>query len=178
MMALITEGRIMPSAEEVAARANVGLRSVFRHFNDMETLYRAMAAHLVQGIEAIVSQPYTTSDWRGQIFEMIDRRAMVFERLTPFRRSERAHRHLSPFLQADHANFVARQRQALLQRLPPQALADPDLVDAADVLFSFETWLRLRDDQGLSITRAKRVLTLTMMALLSQRGLQLRPPGR
>jgi AcrR family transcriptional regulator len=175
MMALITEGRIRPSAEEVATRANVGLRSVFRHYKDMETLFRAMAASLAQGLEAVVAQPYVATNWRGQILEMIERRAIVFERLMPFRRSERAHRHLSPFLQADHATFVALQRDALLKRLPPKALADPDFVDAADALLSIETWLRLRDDQGLSIARAKRVLTLTMTALLAQCGLRLQP---
>ena len=40
MLALIEEGDMAPGAEAVAARAEVGLRTVFRHFKDMESLYR------------------------------------------------------------------------------------------------------------------------------------------
>ena len=44
MIDLVEAGAITPSAEEVAARAEVGLRSVFRHFRDMESLYREIRA--------------------------------------------------------------------------------------------------------------------------------------
>ncbi|HAY44774.1 MAG TPA: transcriptional regulator, partial [Gammaproteobacteria bacterium] len=35
MLELVRAGIIAPTAEEVAARANVGLRTVFRRFKDM-----------------------------------------------------------------------------------------------------------------------------------------------
>ena len=37
---LVREGKVAPTAEEVSARADVGLRTVFRHFDDMDSLYR------------------------------------------------------------------------------------------------------------------------------------------
>ena len=40
LMTLVEAGQVDPSAEEVAATAGVGLRSVFRHFKDMESLRR------------------------------------------------------------------------------------------------------------------------------------------
>jgi len=43
MMDIVREGQIAPSAEQVAARADVGLRTVFRHFQDMDSLYREMS---------------------------------------------------------------------------------------------------------------------------------------
>ena len=46
MIELIGEGHITPGAEDVAARAGVGLRTVFRHFNDMESLYAALTSSL------------------------------------------------------------------------------------------------------------------------------------
>ena len=36
---LIGEGDMSPSAVNVAARAEVGLRTVFRHFEDMDSIY-------------------------------------------------------------------------------------------------------------------------------------------
>ena len=38
MLALVGEGHLTPSAELVAERAEVGLRTVFRQFKDMDTL--------------------------------------------------------------------------------------------------------------------------------------------
>src|SRR5262245_26963929 len=43
---LIGEGNPQPTAQQVAERAEVGLRSVFRHFADMETLYAELGARV------------------------------------------------------------------------------------------------------------------------------------
>ncbi|MBT5683609.1 MAG: TetR family transcriptional regulator, partial [Gammaproteobacteria bacterium] len=43
MLELVREGRMAPTAEEVAKRAEVGLRTVFRRFKDMESLYAEMS---------------------------------------------------------------------------------------------------------------------------------------
>ena len=48
MLALVEEGAITPSAEQVATRARVGLRTVFRQYSDMETLYAAMLGGLAK----------------------------------------------------------------------------------------------------------------------------------
>ena len=40
LTALTYEGVLSPTAEQVAMRADVGLRTVFRHFDDMDSLYR------------------------------------------------------------------------------------------------------------------------------------------
>ena len=36
---LIDEGVLTPTAQQVAKRANVGIRSVFRHFDDMDSIF-------------------------------------------------------------------------------------------------------------------------------------------
>ena len=43
LTSLILEGQISPTAEQVALRANVGLRTVFRHFDNMDALYREIS---------------------------------------------------------------------------------------------------------------------------------------
>ena len=42
ILALVGNGKVNPSAARVAERAEVELRSVFRHFDDMDALYREM----------------------------------------------------------------------------------------------------------------------------------------
>jgi AcrR family transcriptional regulator len=51
MIALVGEGHMSPSAEQVATRAGVGLRTVFRHFADMDSLYASMALRLEREYE-------------------------------------------------------------------------------------------------------------------------------
>jgi AcrR family transcriptional regulator len=41
MLNLVAEGILVPTAQQVAERADVGIRSVFRHFADMESIFEA-----------------------------------------------------------------------------------------------------------------------------------------
>ena len=66
MLSLVEEGAITPSAEQVAARAQVGLRTVFRHFKDMESLYAAMTLVLARQYEDWLA-PFAAQDWNGQL---------------------------------------------------------------------------------------------------------------
>jgi hypothetical protein len=87
---------------------------------------------------------------------------LVCEPLVPAPR----HRHRSPFLKASHAQFVPTLRKILLGLFPKEIARNADLVAALDMLLSFETWSRLREDQGLSIARSKRVLKQAIRSML------------
>jgi len=54
MIALISETPTMPPAEAVAARAGVGLRTVFRLFEDMDGLYRGMQAVMTERLGGLL----------------------------------------------------------------------------------------------------------------------------
>ena len=56
MLELVRAGAISPVAEEVAERAGVGLRTVFRHFDDMDSLYREMAEAMRNELQPIVAR--------------------------------------------------------------------------------------------------------------------------
>ena len=43
---LVYEGFLSPTAEQVSQRANIGLRTVFRHFDDMNSLYSEIIGDL------------------------------------------------------------------------------------------------------------------------------------
>lgn len=158
MLQLVAEGQITPSADQVAARAAVGLRSVFRHFKDMESLYAAMTARLSRQYEMWLV-PFEASDWRGQLRETIARRLGTYERLMPFKRAADAHRHESAAIQTEHARTLALMRARLKSVLPDQVAADELVFEAIDLLLSFETWQRLRMEQGLSAERAAALIT-------------------
>jgi AcrR family transcriptional regulator len=172
MLELVARGNLEPSADQIADFAKVGRRSVFRHFKDMDTLYREMTDSIATTMGSIVLQPFEAADWAGQVLELVDRRAIGFEKMKPFLLAGQVHRHRSPYLKASRAQFVQMLRQILLGLLPKEIARNADLVDALDMLLGFETWNRLRDDQGLSIAKAKRVLKQAIQSLLSDERLR------
>jgi AcrR family transcriptional regulator len=165
LMDLVREGVITPTAEAVAARADVGLRTVFRHFADMETLYREIATE----IDAMVGPAATTRiagrDWRERLARSIELRADVFERLLPFQLAAAVHRHESPFLDGQQVQSAALQRALLRHALPKALAADKARFEALDLILSSDAWLRLRREQGLSRAAAKRVMLRAAEAL-------------
>lgn len=158
MLDLTQAGNLSVSAELVAERANVGLRTVFRHFRDMDSLYREMSQEIRRRINHDADQPFAAADWRGRLLEMIARRSAVFEFIAPFKRAEAAHRHRSRFLEQDVERLNGLLRERLRETLPPVLAEDRALFEALDLLLSFEAWERLRRDQNLGPRQARDIL--------------------
>lgn len=166
MLELVREGETTPGAEQVATRANVGLRTVFRHFNDMDSLYREMSRGIEGELMALVEKPLEGKDWRERMAALVQRRAVAFERIAPYRAASEVHRHTSPVLQADHDRLTVFLRGVLKGVAPQEAQDDPILFAALEMVLSIEAWIRLRYDQGLSVKKATQVIETTVFKLL------------
>lgn len=158
MLELIQAGEMSPGAEAVAARADVGLRTVFRHFKDMESLYSEMSEAISAELRVVAETPFEAHDWKGRVVELVARRSYGFEKIAPFRWASDALRHGSKVMQADHTRFVAGQREIVRRQLPPEIAANTALLEALDLLLSFETWSRLRREQKLDRRQVREVL--------------------
>lgn len=167
MIEMVRADEIAPSAERVAARADVGLRTVFRHFQDMDSLYREMSLVIEGEIRAIIDQPLQSTPGPARAVELIGRRARAFETIAPFRRAAEAFRHRSRFLGSDYARLVTQLRAILERELPPAVARDPMKMEALDLLLSFEAWARLRREQGLTVEQAKAVLEAAARAIIA-----------
>ena len=165
MMDLIEGGDLMPSAARVAEEAGVGLRTVFRHFDDMDSLYREISKIVAERIWPIISAPYADADWRANVRDLARRRARVFEMMLPFRLAANIKRYQSPFLMGQYAQVVTLERDLILRLLPPETSADRYRVEALCAALSFQNWRAIRQDQGLSVEDAAGV-TLHMIEAL------------
>lgn len=166
MVEIVRGDEVAPSAERVAARADVGLRTVFRHFQDMDSLYREMAMVIEREIRVILDQPLESPTGADRIVELIARRSRAFEIMAPFRRASEAFRHRSKFLGTDYARLVTKLREILERELPQDVASDPMRLEAMDLLLSYEAWSRLRRDQGLTVDQARSVLEVATRALV------------
>ena len=164
---LTRQGELEPTAQQVAARARVGIRSVFRHFADMDSLYAELGAQVRADVMPVVRAEFRgTATERAR--ELVARRAQVFELIGPHKRAANLARRRSPFLQRQHVAMVRELRAALLRALPEAATAPAELVDALDLALSFESWDRLRSDQRLSRERAAATVERTVLALVAE----------
>ncbi|MFY7851666.1 MAG: TetR/AcrR family transcriptional regulator [Brevundimonas sp.] len=166
MIALVSEGLTMPPAEAVAARAGVGLRTVFRLFEDMDGLYRGMQAVMTERLGGLLEAPIVASDWREAINVLIDRRAEAFEMILPLQIAADSARSRSAALRDGRLRLVKGQRDTLLAALPAAIQGDAELVQALDLALSFETWRRLRTDQGADVVQARAVMRRISSALV------------
>jgi AcrR family transcriptional regulator len=166
MLEIIHAGEVAPSAEQVAARADVGLRTVFRHFQDMDSLYREMSGVIEVELRGVVGTPFKSEDWRERVVELIDRRGWAFDKIGPFLRASMVFRYRSKYLEVDNTRLVAALREILKRQLPPEVARDQLKVEILDLLLSFETWSRLRREQGLTPKRARETLEAAVRKLL------------
>jgi len=166
MMELVRAGDLAPSAEAVAVKADVGLRTVFRLFKDMDSLYREVSGLMRARLMPLIEEPVRATDWRAALHEIVRRRARLFEEMLPFKTAADVQRFRSPFLTSEHAALVQVQRDMLLRVLPATHQRDRTLVDALDLATSFETWRRLRHDQKLGIPQAETTVRRLVDALV------------
>jgi AcrR family transcriptional regulator len=169
MLELVRDGVIAPGAEQVAERAQVGLRTVFRHFKDMDSLYREIALAMEGEIMKVVARPFKGETWRERVLELIERRTPAFEKIAPFRRASDSLRHTSSFVAARQGLLAEQAREVLTRILPPEIVKDRDTFESLDLLLSFEAWSRLRNEQGLSQRKTREVLAAAVDRVLDGR---------
>jgi AcrR family transcriptional regulator len=170
LFALVGEGVLQPTAQEVAARAGVALRSVFRHFSDIDSLFASLDARVRAEALPLVREPRLHDPLPTRVRDLVRQRAVLFDRIAPYKRSADLYRGRSAFVRSQQSLLVRELRVRLLRWLPELAKADPDRLEAVDLAMSFEAWVRLRSDQRLSRARAITIVERTVTALLASHG--------
>jgi AcrR family transcriptional regulator len=155
-----------PAAARVAEKANVGLRTVFRHFEEMDTLGREISAIVEAEILPLVEKPFEGKGWRAQLNEMLDRRAYIYDRIMPLKIAGSLQRFRSKFHMEDHNRFLRGERDSLRRVLPTRITGNAVLFHAIEMTTGFQAWRRLRQDQGLSAKEALNVLRYTVDRLV------------
>jgi AcrR family transcriptional regulator len=165
LLELVQEGVLEPSAETVAERAQVGLRSVFRHFKDMESLRQEVSNIIESRIAAVAVAPLAGDTWQERLDQLIERRADVFEQVMPYRRSGNVQRHRSTVVEDNNARLNQILR-AILANILPDSLSRTE-VEALDLVMCIDSWIRLRHDQKLTPDEAKAVMRLVVARLIA-----------
>lgn len=166
-MELIESGDMAPSAARVAEEADVSLRTVFRHFEDMDTLYREIAREIQARVRPILQRPFIERTWTGRLRELLERRMEAYEILMPVKVCSAIRRFQSDYLMQDHRQFLALEHAGLLNHLPAPLAEDPVRFQSISAAMSFDLWQRLRREQNLSVDAARKVMTDMLERLIA-----------
>jgi AcrR family transcriptional regulator len=165
-LALIDQGNLVPTAQQVAERAGVGVRSFFRHFEDMECFFRAVDGELRGLFESLMPG----GDRAGSLAERIERavllRAQVYETLRNIILSTHAQLWRYDLLRRNYRRYQRALRKDLDAWIPELAALPLHRHEAVDAMVSFEVWHRLREQQGLGRKATTDVLVDMMQGLV------------
>ena len=167
MLDLVGKGDVAPSAARVAEVAGVGLRSVFRHFDDMDALYREMGEVIEARVLPTIQAPAVGATWKARMVDIADRRARVFETILPYRISANLKRFQSVFLMQDYRRMLRLECETVDAQLLPSVKADTSAARSLYVVLSFQTWRLLRHDQELPIEEARDVVRRLLDAAMA-----------
>lgn len=167
-MELIESGDPSPSAARVAKRAGVGLRSVFRHFDDMDSLYAEIDGILNAEWMSFLTASYKSSDWREQLIELVTRRAKVNEATYTHRIMTSIVRFRSELLMSNYKRLLKFEKDSLNRILPKSVQKDKQRSHAILLATSFDSWRLFRQDEGLSNKRVIATMSQMVSDLAAQ----------
>ena len=167
LIQIVTEGNVEPTAEKVADVAGITMRTVFRHFDDMESLYREIINDLTAQTELLRVAYDPEKDWGEQFNQLIFRRMNIFEKFMPRIIWAQSNRHKSPAINEDSEHWSDELRHSLKLILPKSLVSDADTFAAIEAILGWELWVRLRRDQQLSVKRSRAVIRKMVSAMLN-----------
>jgi AcrR family transcriptional regulator len=170
---LFTEGNFDPSAEDVARRSGVSLRSVYRYVADKDDLSRAAIARHIERVQHLYALP----DIGGGTFDdRLDRfvtaRLKLYEAIAPTHRAARLRANTNEVIRSQLQRGRRELRLQVEEHFAPELAAMPardrrNAVAAADALTQIETLDHLRVHAELSARLTRDVLRDALRRLLT-----------
>lgn len=95
-LALVEAGDIRPTAPRIAEQAGVSVRSIFQHFDDLETLFYALAERTMERVSAMRVEIDPAAPRSQRLSEYLTQRCAINEALTPINRAAVVYASTSP----------------------------------------------------------------------------------
>jgi TetR/AcrR family transcriptional regulator of autoinduction and epiphytic fitness len=170
LLALIEAGNFRPTAREIAAQANVSLRSLYVHFDDVEALFHAAAIRHRGRLDEVCTELVASGPFEDRLAAFLTRRIGLYEAGSNVRRAALLQEPFSPALHSILEQAREAGRAELDKVFGPELTGrktDPKRA-ALDVITNPDTWHALRIHHGLGLNAARGVVSDLVRALLGQ----------
>lgn len=170
LLDLLEEGVPRPTAQQVAERSGVSLRSIFRIFDDVDTLHSEAAARQLERSAHLYVDVSDTGPLRARIAELVQVHDRLYVAVAPVRRAglrvADVSGGLSSMLELAREYLRGEIRRVFGKELEKRADVDVT-VRALEVALSFEAWDQLASGQGLDADGRRATTAHLVGALLS-----------
>jgi len=173
LVELYREGTYEPSSAQIAERAGLSPRSLFRYFEDVDDLNRAaIEQQLGRARPLLVVDARPEEPTAVKVERLVEARLRLFEAIAPAARAARVSAWRHPVVATQVASSRAYLREQLKRLFAPELAAlgatrGGAALSAVDVLCSFESSELLRVDQRLSRARVAAALASALLDLLN-----------
>ena len=172
---LIGEGISSPTAQQIAERSGISIRTVFRLTGDVESLHAAAVNRQAERTAPLYVTLHSEGLLGDRIGALVENRATIFEAIAPVRRvAERLAPRSEPIargLAQSHRLLRTQVTATFDTELSPLANEQRrDVLNGADVASSWETWDQLRRVKGLSRQESERVVRRLLEGVLRSSG--------
>lgn len=165
---LFAGGNYEPSGAEIAERAGLSLRSLFRYFDDVDDLYRAAIERALDAARPLLDVGAgPDAPTPVKIERVVAARMRLYDRIEPAARAARVCAHRHAVVAAQIAESRSYLRHQLARLFVPELRERPASLAAVDALLSFESHQLLRHAQRLSRPKTAGALTDALGALLA-----------
>jgi AcrR family transcriptional regulator len=165
------DGGPVPGAAEVAERAGVSERTVFRHFADLDSMF--IAASNVQRpilVRYLAPRP-DMPELDKRIAAVVRLRSKLYEEVGPIRRVVVQLVDRNEILTGMVAEIGKASRAQAAAVFAPEleraGRGSSHLLDELDLILSWASWEHLRRFQGCGPDRARRIITDLLTAILA-----------
>jgi AcrR family transcriptional regulator len=168
LLDLLEEGVARPTAQQVAERSGVSLRSIFRIFDDVDTLHSEAAARQLERSAHLYVDVPDSGPLPSRIHDLVAVHDRLYLSVAPVRRAGLRAAAVSGGL-SSMLDLAREWLRAEIRRVFGRELAgrsDADLtVQALEVALSFEAWDQLASGQGLD-AEARTATTVRLVDAL------------
>lgn len=167
------EGDLRPTAPRVAERAGVSLRTVWQHFNDLETLLVAAGQRDYEIAMQYATPIDESASLPSRIHDLVRQRGGMYEALAPVWRAARLHEPFSPAIRRNRDRLLDTAREQLERVFGAElaTLADADrrqsVFAALQVATNWSTWESLRGELDCTAEQAERAVVALVSNLLT-----------
>jgi TetR/AcrR family transcriptional regulator of autoinduction and epiphytic fitness len=174
MIALIEEGHLRPTAAAIADRAEVSVRSVFQHFNDLGALFQAAADSTMHRVWSLVRPIPDSGTLDERLDALLAMRWDIYDHIAAIRRAASLIEDQLPMFVEGRTQFRHMLR-GVIERVFAGELAHLDAdakqesLDAMVVVCEFEFMEVLRRQMELPRDKAMAAQRRAMTSLLKQK---------
>ncbi|MFQ3257379.1 MAG: AcrR family transcriptional regulator [Porticoccaceae bacterium] len=165
---LIDEGFLIPTAQQVAQRADVGIRSVFRHFDDMEDMFKTANEIIFQDTRPLFVGGDRSGTLETRVSNATEQITAGYSSVKNFMLSGRIRRWNTPVILKNYTLNRKRLQKELEDWIPEILELTEANKQCAYALASFDFWFRLHEDQEVSQADCVDIISRQLRALLPQ----------